>query len=144
MIEGTEPNREDSGTTRKTRSEAGGPMLILIAHGSRDPAWRGALEALAREVRSGSPGTEVRLAFMQFTGPTLLDVVEEGWKRGVRGFRVLPLFMANAGHVDKDIRPMVEELAQRLPGATLELLTPVGEHPLFHELVRNIAENDRS
>jgi len=119
-------------------------MLILVAHGSRDPAWRGSLETLAREVRSGSSGNEVRLAFMQFTGPTLPDVVEEGWKRGVRSFRVLPLFMANAGHVDKDIRPLVEELGRRFPGATLELLTPVGENPLFHELVRNIAQNDRS
>ncbi|MGW8265645.1 MAG: sirohydrochlorin chelatase [Longimicrobiales bacterium] len=119
-------------------------MLILIAHGSRDPAWRASLEGLTREVRSASPGEEVQLVYMQFTGPTLPDVVEEGWKRGVRRFRILPLFMASAGHVDKDIRPLVGELAQRFPGITLELLTPVGESPLFPELVRNIAENDRS
>ena len=119
-------------------------MLILIAHGSRDPAWRGSLEGLTRGVQSASPEEEVRLAFMQFTGPTLPDVVEAGWKRGVLRFRVLPLFMASAGHVDKDIRPLAEELAQRFPGITLELLTPVGENPLFLELVRNIAENDRS
>jgi sirohydrochlorin cobaltochelatase len=119
-------------------------MLILIAHGSRDPAWRGSLEALARKVQSSSPGEEVRLAFMQFTGPTLPEVVEAGWKSGVRRFRILPLFMASAGHVDKDIRPLVEQLAQRFRGGTLELLTPVGEDPLFHELVKNIADNDRS
>lgn len=119
-------------------------MLILIAHGSRDPAWRASLEALAREVRSSSPEEEVRLAFMQFTGPTLPEVVEAGWKTGVRRFRLLPLFMASAGHVDKDIRPLVGELDQRFPGVTLELLTPVGENPLFQDLIKNIAENDRS
>jgi sirohydrochlorin cobaltochelatase len=119
-------------------------MLILIAHGSRDPMWRESLEALTAVVQGGSPGSEVRLAFMQFTGPTLPEVVEEGWARGIREFRLLPLFMASAGHVDKDIRPMVEELAQRLPGGRLELLTPIGENRSFQKLVTKIANNDRS
>ena len=119
-------------------------MLILIAHGSRDARWRESLESLTHAVQSSSPEDEVRLAFMQFSGPTLAEVVEEGWRMGIRTFRLLPLFMATAGHVDKDIRPLVGELAQRFPGVTLDLLTPVGENPLFHELVKSIANNDRS
>lgn len=119
-------------------------MLILIAHGSRDPDWRGSLEGLTRAVQSSTPGEEVRLAFMQFTGPTLQEVVEQGWEEGIREFRLLPLFMASAGHVDKDIRPMVDELAHRFPQGRLHLLTPVGEDPLFHELVKRIANHDRS
>ena len=118
-------------------------MIILIAHGSRDQRWRQSLETLAERVQGGDPAGEVRLAFMQFTGPTLPEVVEEGWSRGIREFRLLPLFMATAGHVDKDIRPMVTELARRFPQGRLELLTPIGENHLFHELVKRIANDDR-
>ena len=52
-------------------------MLIAIAHGSRNPAWRVAVErqfALLREELG--PGS-VRLAYMEFSPPTLMDVVKE-------------------------------------------------------------------
>lgn len=119
-------------------------MLVLIAHGSRDPEWRASLEFLTNAVQTGSPAENVRLAFMQFAGPTLPEVVEEGVAQGVRSFHLLPLFMASAGHVDKDIRPLVEELAQRFPETTLELLDAVGENPLFHGLIQNIANHTLS
>jgi len=119
-------------------------MLILMAHGSRDPRWRGSLETLTRTVGGGAPDEEVALAFMQFTGPTLEELVEDARSRGVRVFRILPLFMASAGHVDKDIRPLVAELSGRYPDLQMDILTPVGEDPRFQELVKEIAANDRS
>jgi sirohydrochlorin cobaltochelatase len=119
-------------------------MLILIAHGSRDARWRASLETLARAVDTSTPDPEVGLAFMQFTGPTLEEVVVEARGRGIRTFRVLPLFMASAGHVDKDIRPLVEDLSTRHTGVKMDVLTPVGEDPRFHELVKHIAANHRS
>jgi sirohydrochlorin cobaltochelatase len=119
-------------------------MFILIAHGSRDPRWRESLETLTKRVQAASAAEEVGLAYMQFGGPTLQEVIEEGWGRGEREFRLLPLFMASAGHVDKDIRPLVSQLAPKFPGCQLEMLTPVGEYPDFHDLVIRIANNDRS
>ena len=119
-------------------------MLVLIAHGSRDPEWRASLELLTNSVKTGSPAEGVRLAFLQFAGPTLPEVVEEGVAQGVRSFHLLPLFLASAGHVDKDIRPLVEELAQRFPETMLELLDAVGENPLFHGLIQNIANHTLS
>ena len=131
-------------------------MLILIAHGSRNPRWRGSLEALTRsveegvraaeaggevgsgEVRPAGPGEAVRLAFMQFAGPTLPEVVGSGVAEGVTHFRLLPLFMASAGHVENDIEPLVEELREAHPEVGLELLTPVGEDDLFPALLLEI------
>lgn len=115
-------------------------MFVLIAHGSRDARWRKSLEDLAASLEENAPDREVGLAFMQFEGPTLPEVVENGVNRGIRVFHLLPLFMASAGHVDKDIRPLVDELEKRFPDATLNLLTPVGEDPLFRDLVRQIAD----
>lgn len=116
-------------------------MLVLIAHGSRNETWRQSLERLADTIQGEVPDRKVRLAYMQFSGPTLPEVVEEGRKGGTGFFRILPLFMASAGHVDKDIRPLVEDLAKRFPDSRFQLLTPVGEHPLFRDLIRTIADD---
>jgi sirohydrochlorin cobaltochelatase len=119
-------------------------MLVLIAHGSRDDRWRGALSELTEKVQDGSPEEEVRLAFMQFGGPSLESILSEGVGRGVETFRLLPLFMASAGHVDKDIKPLVRELAEDFPDVDIHLLGPVGEHTLFPSLLLNIANETLS
>ena len=116
-------------------------MLILVAHGSRDPLWRGSLHTLAEAVGSLMPGEEVRVAFMQFDGPTLPEVVGEVIGSGCTHLRLLPLFMASAGHVDKDIKPLVSELARAYPNVKLELMTPVGENDLFPTLIVDIANS---
>lgn len=113
-------------------------MLILVAHGSRDARWRGSLERLAEGVRARMPAEEVRVAFMQFEGPTLSEVVEGAVGAGHKVLKILPLFMATAGHVDKDIRPLVDELARAHPAASLRLMTPVGEDDLFPGLIVDI------
>ncbi len=116
-------------------------MLILLAHGSRDPVWRSSLETLAETVKARIPSEEVRVAFMQFEGPALPEVVEDAVRSGHTILRLLPLFMASAGHVDKDIKPLVGELALAHPEVRLELMTPVGEDALFPGLIADIATN---
>jgi sirohydrochlorin cobaltochelatase len=113
-------------------------MLILLAHGSRDPAWRESIHGLAEAVARRLDDDAVRVAFMQFEGPTLPEVVRAAVGKGRKRLKLLPLFMASAGHVDKDIRPMVEELAREYPETTLELLTPVGEDEHFPGLILDI------
>ena len=114
-------------------------MLILVAHGSRDPLWRNSLHSLAEEVGTRLPSEEVRLAFMQFEGPTLPEVVEDAVRAGHKSFRLLPLFMASAGHVDKDIKPLVTDLVRKYPEAKFDLMIPVGEDDLFPRLISDIA-----
>ncbi len=96
------------------------------------------MESLASAVQAGLPTEKVGVAFMQFDGPTLPDVVEEAVRSGERTLRLLPLFMASAGHVDNDIRPLVTELARKHPEAELKLLKPVGEDDLFPGLILDI------
>lgn len=114
-------------------------MLILVAHGSRDPAWRDSLHILAKGVESRLTTGKVGIAFMQFDGPTLPEVVGKAIAAGERRLNLIPLFMASAGHVDKDIKPMVAELAEAHPEVHLELMKPVGEDSLFPDLIATIA-----
>jgi NAD(P)-dependent dehydrogenase (short-subunit alcohol dehydrogenase family) len=116
-----------------------GSSLILVAHGSRDPRWRSSLEELLASVRGVSNEDEIRLAFLQFTSPTLPEVVDRGVKGGKERFLILPLFMASAGHVEKDVLPLLRDLEGRYPGVSFQVLTPVGEDPVFHQLVRDVA-----
>jgi sirohydrochlorin cobaltochelatase len=113
-------------------------MLILVAHGSRDPGWRGSLHALAEAVESKLNKGRVEIAFMQFDGPTLPEVVEKAITAGEKRLALFPMFMASAGHVDKDIRPLVAELAQAHPEVHFELMTPVGENSLLPGLLATI------
>ena len=96
------------------------------------------MEGLARAVQRGLPAEEVRVAFMQFDGPTVPEVVAEAVRSGETRLRLLPLFMASAGHVDNDIRPLADELARKYKSVELELLDPVGENDLFPVLLIDI------
>lgn len=113
-------------------------MLILIAHGSRNPRWRtsveGVVDSLQREL---GPGT-VRLAYMDCTPPTLLDVASRAVAEGVTNLRVLPLFLAEEGHVERDVQPLVEEVRSAFPDIAVEHLPPVGQHPEFREALARI------
>ncbi len=119
-------------------------MLILMAHGSRNPRWRDSVESLTeslrRDLARGDPGWgQVRLAYLQFAAPTLVDVASGAVRAGDRRIRVLPLFLTGEGHVHRDIGPLVDQLRTAYPTIDVELLPAIGQHPLFRDLLRKIA-----
>ncbi len=114
-------------------------MLILIAHGSPNPRWRASVEKLTDSLQADlGPGT-VRLAYMEGDPPTLMDVASDAVREGTSHIRVLPLFLTTEGHVDRNIRPLVDEVRHAFGDVDIELLPPVGQHPLFQKLLREIA-----
>ncbi len=114
-------------------------MLILVAHGSRDPHWRASVEKLTESLQADLSKESVRLAYMDCTPPTLMDVASDAVQAGVQRIRVLPLFLTNEGHVDRDIRPLVDQVRAVHRPIEVELLPPVGQHPLFREVLYKIA-----
>jgi sirohydrochlorin cobaltochelatase len=114
-------------------------MVIFIAHGSRDPDWRASVEAVIKSVQADLGPDRVRLAYMDCTPPTLMDAASDAVGTGAASIQVVPLFLTEEGHVDRDVRPMVDELRQVFGTIEVTLLPPVGRHPLFRELLREIA-----
>src|SRR5271165_3688877 len=92
-----------------------GHCLILLAHGSNDPRWRAPFQRIALELEQDLGRGKVRLAYMEFIGPTLMEVVRECVGQTVLNLRVLPLFMAAGGHLAKDIPEQVEEVRRQFP-----------------------------
>lgn len=116
--------------------------LVLLAHGSPDPRWRAPFEELAEHLRKTLGDKRVRLAYMEFAAPSLEEVAGELAREaeGQCRLRILPLFMAGGGHVDRDIPALVAALGWKYPEIETEILPPVGEHPKVVAALREIAE----
>jgi sirohydrochlorin cobaltochelatase len=114
-------------------------MLVLIAHGSRDARWRASVEQVAGALQRELGREKVALAYMDCTPPTLMDVARDAVRMGVGRIRVLPLFLAVEGHVERDVVPLVDQVRTALDALEIELLEPVGQLAPFRELLRRIA-----
>ena len=114
-------------------------MLILVAHGSRDPSWRASVERMTDALRADLGTDVVRLAYMDHTPPTLGDVVSEAIQIGLTHVRVMPLFLANEGHVDRDIRPVVDRLRGLYRSVEIELLPALVHHSAFRDFLAKLA-----
>lgn len=106
--------------------------LILLAHGSRRPAWRVPFDALAARLGDG-----VALAFLEGCAPSLAETVAQAAADGVTQVAVLPVFWSSGGHVARDVPALVE--AAEGQGVTIEVLPAVGEHPLIIAALEQIA-----
>lgn len=117
-------------------------MLILVAHGSRNPEWLASVERVTEQLQADVGADRVKLAYMDLTSPTIDDVIDEAVRGGTARLRVLPLFLANEGHVDRDIRPTIDHLRKVHQSVDFELLPAVGQHRLFRELLARIAVDE--
>lgn len=101
--------------------------LILFAHGARDPDWSVPFRNIQRKVAARCPDLAVELAFLESTPPTLAEAVEQLAAAGHGCITVAPLFMAQGGHLKRDLPQLLDELRRRHSGVTLVLLPAVGE-----------------
>lgn len=114
-------------------------LLILLAHGSRDTEWNECLRRMTRELRQ-TTGKNVSLAFMDLAEPDLEAVLERDACQGARHqkIEILPLFLADAGHVRRDIPKIVAAAEEKYPGLRIQTLPAIGSHPLFFEALKRI------
>jgi sirohydrochlorin cobaltochelatase len=101
--------------------------LILFAHGARDPRWATPFEAVAERVRAARPGAAVRLAYLEFMAPTLVEAGAELAAAGCRSVQVLPMFLGAGGHVRRDLPLLLDALRAAHPAVTFTLHGAVGE-----------------
>ncbi len=113
--------------------------LLLLAHGSPDPRWRAPFEKLLQDLQEELGADCVRLGFMEFAQPTFLELAAEAEGEGIGCLRILPLFMAGGGHVDRDIPAQAAKAARHYPRLRIEILPPVGEHPRVVEALVTVA-----
>ena len=107
--------------------------IILIAHGSRDPNWQKPFHRFLNFFNELTTNHEIALCYMEICKPTLLDVCQNFYDKGVYTVHLVPMFMASGGHVDHDIPRQVLDVKQVLPDFSIILAPPIGEHPIVVE-----------
>ncbi|MER6274653.1 sirohydrochlorin chelatase [Streptomyces sp900105755] len=100
------------------------PVLLVIAHGSRDPRHAATVHALVRRVRSLRPGLRVETGFLDFNIPSVHGVLESLAAEGVRDVVALPLLLTRAFHAKADIPAVLRDAPPRLRIRQAEVLGP--------------------
>ncbi|GGX51707.1 sirohydrochlorin chelatase [Streptomyces fructofermentans] len=101
-----------------------GPVLLVIAHGSRDPRHAATVHALVRRVRAMRPGVRVETGFLDFNIPSVPGVLKSLAAEGVRDVVALPLLLTRAFHAKADIPAVLREAPQVLRVRQAEVLGP--------------------
>lgn len=107
----------------------GGRALVLFAHGARAPGWAAPFERLRELAAARLPACTVSLAFLELMAPSLPTEVAALVARGVDSICVVPVFLGQGGHLQRDLPALVERLRAAHPGVAIEVAGPVGEDP---------------
>ncbi|MEU2111727.1 sirohydrochlorin chelatase [Streptomyces sp. NPDC019507] len=107
-----------------------GPVLVAVAHGSRDPRALRTVNRLLDRVRELRPGTDVRLGHIELDEPLLPDTLAA---LGDREAVLVPLLLGRGHHVRHDI-PAAVAAAPRLRA---RIARPLGPHPLLVEALHD-------
>jgi sirohydrochlorin ferrochelatase len=95
------------------------PVLLAVAHGSRDATAQQTVRSIAGRAAGLAPGTEVRTAFVQNAEPSLAQALTAA---GSRHVVIVPLLLSAGYHLSQDIG----ETAAR---AGVPVAAPLGPGP---------------
>ena len=101
--------------------------IILFAHGARDPEWARPVQALLATIKARHSGTLARTAFLEFMTPTLETAIDDCVAGGSQHITIVPVFLAQGGHLKREVPHMMERARKRHPDVTLQLTRAIGE-----------------
>jgi sirohydrochlorin cobaltochelatase len=113
--------------TPSDTSRSAPTLLILFAHGARDPQWRTPFEQLRTIVAAQRPDLTVELAYLELMSPSLADCVAAAVANGHRQISLVPAFMARGAHLRRDLPALIEALMDKHIGITIDVLPALGE-----------------
>ncbi|MEU3183671.1 sirohydrochlorin chelatase [Streptomyces sp. NPDC006923] len=107
------------------------PVLLVIAHGSRDPRHAATVHALSGRVRSLRPGLRVETGFLDFNAPSVPQLLDRLALEGARDVVALPLLLSRAFHAKTDIPAVLHEASARHPLLRIRQADVLGPSPLL-------------
>lgn len=109
---------------------AAGPIgLLLIGHGTRNPAGQAEMLELSARVAARRADVASQPCWLEFASPNIDDGVRNLIDRGVQQIVAMPLLLFAAGHVKQDIPAALSAAAERHPGLSIRLAGYLGCHP---------------
>ena len=113
----------------------GGRAVILFAHGAREPDWAQPFESVRERLRAA--GLTVELAFLEIMSPSLAEAAARLAKKGAETVTIVPLFLAQGGHLKRDLPAMVEKIRKKHAKTEFRVTPALGEAP---EIVAAISD----
>jgi len=106
---------------------ATGSSIILFAHGARDPEWAAPFRRIAARLHEARPNVPVRLAFLELMQPTLAEAVADLAAEGIARITLVPLFLAQGGHLKEDLPRLLDEIRLSHRGVTIDVTPAIGD-----------------
>ena len=103
------------------------PAVVLFGHGARDPEWARPMQRIREVLLQGDAAPRVELAFLEFMTPTLPQAIATLAAEGIRRIAVVPVFLAQGGHLKRDLPVLSDEARRRHPGCEIVLAQAAGE-----------------
>jgi sirohydrochlorin cobaltochelatase len=85
------------------------------------------MQRLADAVRIAEPGAQVFTAFLEFMTPSLQDAATAAVDAGATALVVVPVFLAQGGHVRRDVPLILDRVRAQHSGIQIELRAAIGE-----------------
>ncbi len=101
--------------------------IVLFAHGARDAQWAEPFRKMQSMVRKKKPGVPVELAFLELMQPSLDETIADLATRSIKNISVIPLFMAQGGHLKEDLPRKLTEIRRSYPAVSFRISPPIGE-----------------
>ena len=108
--------------------------VLIVGHGSREPAANAELEAAVEAYRAARPGLTVAHGYVELATPALGDALRALADR-VDHVVAVPLFLFAAGHTKNDIPLALSEARQARPNVRFTAARALGVHPALVDLV---------
>ena len=123
--------------------------MILLVHGSRDPAWMAPFAAMAAAVARRSPDTLVKIACLQFRAPGVEEAARALAAEGAERITIVPVFFSALGHVLRDVPGAIARARADFPHVPMMVAGTLGEQPEVTDayvaaLLRMAGEKERS
>jgi sirohydrochlorin cobaltochelatase len=99
--------------------------IILFAHGAREPGWASPFERLRERLRAS--GLRVELAYLSSMEPSLEQAAAVLAREGVKRVTIVPMFLAQGGHLKEDLPKMVADIRTLQPKMELRITSALGE-----------------
>jgi sirohydrochlorin cobaltochelatase len=108
-------------------SQAPPSAIVLFAHGARDPEWAEPLRRIVKRLRSNHPETHVALAFLEMMRPSLADAMAALAAGGFGRVTVVPLFLAQGGHLKEDLPRLLDDIRGLHPSLRIDVTQAIGD-----------------
>ncbi len=113
--------------------------IILFAHGARDPEWAAPFRRIAARLRQARPNLPVQLAFLELMQPALADAVAGMAAEGITRITLVPLFLAQGGHLKEDLPRLLEDIRHSHPGITIDVTEAIGDSEVLSSAIADWA-----